>query len=341
MRIFASIADPDVGDNHTATILWGDGTGVMPITNVTSLSTVGESHTYGDNGDYVISLIATDSAGAIAIKTINVTVLNEEPILTWNTPLHDRLYSFPSGKEYVVVEVDEVINSGKAKASDFGSDDLAFLWEWSGSTVTNMYYNNGKDADPSNSPAGTFPFRATDRINVAYNKVGIDSLRVTVTDDDGAVSRSRSTNILVTGKQRRAKTTSWWKEQYWPFRGDQVLSSKTTMAYIDMINALSSVFSKDNKLRTRADVYNVLYPTGGSERKRARKALLVAWLQFVSGAIQIDEIVPTGKQRWAYTTVLDLLTEAESVILDRSSRPKQLERVRRDLKKITVAFERL
>lgn len=72
-----------------------------------------------------------------------------------------------------------------ATASDVGSDDLTFHWDWGDSTTSsNTYYNNGVSPDPAMSP-DINPITVTDYTTHAYTSVGPFTITLTVYDDDG------------------------------------------------------------------------------------------------------------------------------------------------------------
>jgi PKD repeat protein len=72
-----------------------------------------------------------------------------------------------------------------ATATDVGSDDLTFLWEWGDSTTSSTtYYNNGVSPDPALSPEIN-PITVTDYTTHAYATVGPFTITLTVFDDDG------------------------------------------------------------------------------------------------------------------------------------------------------------
>ncbi len=69
--LVVTFSDPDLGDSHTATISWGDGTStkVDPATSPFELA-----HTYALAGAYTASVTVTDSAGASDSATADVAV---------------------------------------------------------------------------------------------------------------------------------------------------------------------------------------------------------------------------------------------------------------------------
>jgi len=75
----------------------------------------------------------------------------------------------------------------KATASDPGSDDLAFRWEFSDGTNLTSHYPNFD---------GTFPVRITDAVTHYFRERGASTVVLTVTDDDGG-STARTFNLLV------------------------------------------------------------------------------------------------------------------------------------------------
>jgi len=87
-----------------------------------------------------------------------------------------------------------------AEATDPGSDDLTFAWDFGdgSTTAATTYYNDGLAADPAESPWGTFPFAATDAVSHAFPGAGTYTVTLTVTDDDGG-SASATWTIAILG----------------------------------------------------------------------------------------------------------------------------------------------
>jgi len=59
-------------------------------------------------------------------------------------------------------------------ATDPGSDDLTFTWEWGDMTpvTAKTYYSDGTGQDPHLGPDGTFPFTATDEKTHSFAMAG-------------------------------------------------------------------------------------------------------------------------------------------------------------------------
>jgi hypothetical protein len=77
-----------------------------------------------------------------------------------------------------------------ATATDPGSDDLTFTWEWQlGPTDVHTFYNDGVGPDPSGSPDGAYPFVVTDASTHAFGDDCGCTVTLTVTDDDGGMVR--------------------------------------------------------------------------------------------------------------------------------------------------------
>ncbi|MFQ6128613.1 MAG: PKD domain-containing protein [Thermoplasmata archaeon] len=76
----------------------------------------------------------------------------------------------------------------EASASDPGSDDLTFIWDWGdGSSESRIYYNNGMSPDPYPS-LDVNPISIVDATNHAYAAAGDYLITVEVLDDDGGSS---------------------------------------------------------------------------------------------------------------------------------------------------------
>jgi PKD repeat protein len=133
------------------------------------------TYCYGDDGIYTVILNVTDSNGKSDTDIMLITVNNVAPII------------YPFGPFVVDEDTSLIIASN---ATDPGSDDLNFTWDWGDGTsdTTKVHYNDGIIPDPYPSPGGNSPFNATDNVQHIYNDDGTYTLNLTVGDDDGGVT---------------------------------------------------------------------------------------------------------------------------------------------------------
>jgi len=322
--VTATFIDPGTLDTHTASILWGDGSPAEMV-SVVALA-AGVNHVYGDNGSYSVTVTVTDDDGGSGGDTVDVVVGNLPPEVDFDT---SGAIVFPGGAYHVVKAGTQLPSS--ADGTDAGSDDLTFTW-----TVgdENVHFNNGTTADPMLSPFGTFPFHASDSIDAVYAAPGVELLTVTLTDDDGG-SDSAGGNVIVTGVAGRTEGSGWWKHQY-SGSGSPQIDPLTLGGYLEIVNAVSSVFSENVNAATGAHVLAILSPQGGDRRARARGELMVAWLEFASGAVRWNAAVPLGGG--ATVQFLALMFDAEATILNPAATNAQLQDVEIRLLKVRQAF---
>jgi PKD repeat protein len=79
----ALFVDDGVLDTHTVTVNWGDSTGDQAGTLIGGAGSfaVGGTHTYVDDGIYMVTVTVTDDDGGFDTNTFQVTVLNVAPTL--------------------------------------------------------------------------------------------------------------------------------------------------------------------------------------------------------------------------------------------------------------------
>jgi hypothetical protein len=321
--VSATFSDPGTLDTHTATIDWGDGGVAEPVT-VGALS-AGVGHVYGDNGDYTVTVTVTDDDGGAGSDAVTATVGNLDPVLALDT---GDAVSFPGGDHFVVHAGSEL--PAAADGTDPGSDDLTFSWSVGD---VNTHFNDGVGPDPFPSPHGIFPFAASDSIDAVYAAPGVETLAVTLTDDDGG-SDDASFGVIVTGTADDTQGLGWWKHQF-SGTGSPHIDAATATGYLDIVNAVSSVFSEETTVVTPNDVHAVLSPHGADRRAKVRGDLMLAWLQFASGAVPWDATVPlNGNDSVA---LLDLMLEAESTVLDPTATNAQLKEAEQALARVRHA----
>ena len=162
-------------DQGTCDILeyeWDFGDGNPVVTG-----TLAPTHAYGDNGVYTVTLKVADDEGAEAVDTLTVTVNNVKP--SANIDTMDQ-----PNPQFILPKVHTL--TFEATATDPGSDDLTFEWDWNdGTSDTTIYYNDGLGPDPYPSPWGPYPFSANDITDHIYLTPKTYTVTLTVTDDDG------------------------------------------------------------------------------------------------------------------------------------------------------------
>lgn len=171
-----SFDDPSWLDSHT--ILWDFGDGETQSGSISSTTggthhTLRQvSHTYGDDGSFMVELRVTDDLAGIGRDFIEVEVENVSPTVEVDTS---------------AIALEGLGFAVKARASDPGSDDLTFHWDWGDGTPNAIikYYNDGANPDPYPSPGGTYPVKVTATVNHTYGDNGPYKMSLTVTDDDG------------------------------------------------------------------------------------------------------------------------------------------------------------
>lgn len=78
----------------------------------------------------------------------------------------------------------------RASATDAGSDDIIFSWDFrDGTNESRSYYNDGVGPDPERSPDGTFPFVAGDEVTHGFWSHGVYRVVLGVSDDDGGFAK--------------------------------------------------------------------------------------------------------------------------------------------------------
>jgi PKD repeat protein len=142
------------------------------------------SKIYGDNGVFTVTLTVYDDDGGATERTATVTVNNVAPMV----------FPLPA---VTIQEGQTVTFSGFA--SDPGSDDLTFTWNWGYagfSDTVNTYLNNPPNPDPFPSPEVS-PRNITDTASQTYGDNGVFTVTLTVADDDGG-STTVTTTVTVT-----------------------------------------------------------------------------------------------------------------------------------------------
>ncbi|HEX8701393.1 MAG TPA: choice-of-anchor A family protein [Myxococcaceae bacterium] len=158
-----SFADPGA-DTWTATVDYGDGSGVQPLALNGKAFTL--SHVYADNGSYTVTITVRDDDGGVGTKTVRVDVANVAPVVSATGGSIAEGAVFSSVGSFV----------------DPGAD----TW-----TAT-VDYGDGSGVQPLPLNGKSFV------LNHLYTTQGTYSVSIAVMDDDGGIGYA-TVQVIVTG----------------------------------------------------------------------------------------------------------------------------------------------
>jgi len=161
-----SFTDPGA-DTWTATVDYGDGSGVQALTLAGKAFDLG--HTYADNGVYTVTVVVTDDDAGFDTETCTVTVNNVAP-------------DVDAGTDQTVAEGDIVLLD-PATFNDLGTlDTHTATIDWGDGNLESGVVTES----PFGPPGSTLGMDGTVTGSHAYGDDGIYIVTVTVDDDDGA-----------------------------------------------------------------------------------------------------------------------------------------------------------
>lgn len=315
---------PASQESFTASIDWGEGTvtagsveRVSGGPGAASTGTVHGSHSYGDDGTYIVTVCVEDDDGGVGCGAFTVVVGNLDPSVTIDKA---PAIAFPSGRLAFLARHGNA-HPFTAAAADPGSDDLTASWTFPpasglgavlGETIT--YYNDGLGPDPDPSPGGTFPFEVTAPNVTSFSLPGVYTAEISVADDDGGGASDRLA-LVVSDNRSCTMGTAQWHHQFGP-RGRQMIDQARLSAYLEVVRFASTVFDDEN-LADSAAAGVLLEPGGGDKWAALQREVLAAWLNFASGGIGWDEPVARSG-----LTFGQLIAQLEEVLLDPNSSTK-------------------
>lgn len=285
--------DPGLADTHSISVDWGTGTDSVALRPARGARSVTVGHTFGDNGAFTISVVVTDDDTGTGAASATVAVSNVDPQVAF-----DRAPTFaaPGGDTYMVrTGVSLEVSAG---ATDPGSDDLTFAWEWGdGLGDVDVDRVNPPGDDPLPSPSRQ-PRDVVDTKSHTYARACLYWLDLRVTDDDAGPAADRAP-VVVVGVDDQWHSHGWWGEEYRHFDrpGDAgQVDDRTLLCHLAVAEHMSSVFGEAVAAATAADANAILFPGGGGGQLQLRQhqldqALLTAWLNVASGATGTD---PSG-----------------------------------------------
>jgi hypothetical protein len=297
--ISGTISDPGWLEPLTATIDFDDGAGPQVLTgtleNVRPNATLTFSveKQYGDNGDFDVEVCATDLVGGApnptpVCNTAVAAVANVDPTTTIDSS-GEQTYD---GVSAFVAEKGDAV-SVPANATDPGSDDLTFTWDWDDGTLDSQTsLVNPPALDPPKSPS-VQPRDVTLSATHAYTEACLYELTVTVEDDDLG-SDSDTAAVVITGNADVSRGSGYWLGQY-GLNPPNEFTTAELECYLAIAGFFSLVFPDG---MVRSDGEQILHaPAKAPAAVIFDQQALAAWLNFANGAIKLDTpVVTSGKK---------------------------------------------
>jgi subtilisin family serine protease len=333
LSVLSFFSDPGYLDNpYSATVDWGHpdlGTSPGSILMTQDAGPgpdqgeVSASKAYGDNGAFTVSTAVTDKDGGTGSTSFGLTVANVAP--TAAIDLSGTI--LVNGVPTLVGDVDGPVDFA-ATASDPGSDDLEFDWDFGdGNSATGVSLVNDPLFDPLPSPTLQPRVNVGDAQSHQYLEACTYETTLDVTDDDGGASPTDTVAVLVTGNAVASRPTGWWHGQYMHGGFVADFTVPTLECYLAIARFGSTVFDEAVPLATLADADAVLQPSGGADAHLAHldRELLTAWLNFANGVFDYGQpVVDTDKDGAPDLAFSDVMAAAEAVRLDAGATKKEL-----------------
>jgi len=295
------VSDPGWLDPLSATIDWGDGSPVQPIAGMLenvrpdATFTFNVPHTYGDNGVYGIRVCGQDDDVTVCENTA-VFVENADP----SAALDKSGAVLIGGVLTLITNVGDSVTF-HADATDPGSDDLHFSWDWIADefvlfpNVVSTSLVNPPSPDPYLSPSIQPRAVSDEQTRLMYTPCHfVITLRVS---DDDAGEGTDSLDVIITGTSAHALSAAEWLERFRAGAADDTLNGQ-----LGVVRHMSAAF----RTLTMTDATRILAAEG------APRELLAAWLNFASGAIGYTDAVDTDGDGLGDTPFAQVMAQAEA-----------------------------
>jgi cadherin-like protein len=233
-----SFTDPDVGDPHTVTINWGDGSPNTTLTLAAGIFTFSASHTYVDDSPTAtaadvkaIGVMVTDRAGTSGGSATSVTVNNVAPVIT-----------------SVNVPLDPIAVNGSITAvvnfQDIGSQDTH------GCT---FHWNDGTPDTTVTGSTGSGSCSATHKYTVS-NVYQVD---VTVADDDLGDTTSYYQYVVVYDPSNGFVTGGGWiNSPAGAYAANPALAGKANFGFVSKYQKGANVPTGNTEFQFQAGNFN-------------------------------------------------------------------------------------
>jgi M6 family metalloprotease-like protein len=318
VTISGVVSDPGWLDTFSSvTVDWDDGNGPQALPGVTengrpdaTYTFTNESHTYGDNGTYAVTVCATDHDGATTAPcgVTSVIVTNVDP-----TAVIDLTGTVTINGTATFVAHEGQVIPFSASSFDPGSDDRTTTWDWGDGglspDVTTVSLN-GTLPDLPKSPTIN-PRTVNDPEPHAFASACFYTVTFGARDDD-AGSASANVAVIIAGNAALQRGAGYWQTQYRP--RPTAFSEARRQCYLAIARFMSTVFIEQRALGTVAQAFDVMSVAGngGDATQKLDRELLAAWLNFANGAFDLTELVDTDGKNGPDTPFATVMATAES-----------------------------
>lgn len=352
VTVHADFSDVGLSDTHGYIVNWGDGqaTSFRSVTTVNGAGSITESHQYGDDGVFTITVSVGDDDTGQGSDTAVATVHNVNPTSVIDEPVDGRTWILADGVDNnTTVDVPTMLATAGVASSmtersiDPGSDDETVVWTWGDNTLSSRTWLNagpGADPDPSTSVNAR---SIIDTQSKTWTTPCLVQVGTTVVDDDWGVATD-STWVVVTGQPTKTLGNGGWQKAIQGSAGAIKLTSSQIACYLRAVDHLSPTFGAAPDaypLATVADAVRVLGMSTGAETQLAHldRALLSGWLELMNGGVTWNQRVDTNgdkKLTTADMTIGELLRDTESLRIRPGVTSKQLQERRVLLDNVTA-----
>jgi len=131
---------------------------------------------------------------------------------------------------------------------------------------------------------------------------------------------------LVTDDYPCTRSMGFWRHQF-RGKGKQHIDDQTLEGYLEVANFSSGYNSEIRSVTTLDEAMDILDPSGPGMLHKADAQLFSAWLNFASGSVNWDQLIPIEDEDGSIIELPfhDLIARAEALLLDPESTDPEYE----------------
>jgi hypothetical protein len=207
------------------------------------------------------------------------------------------------------------------RATDPGADDLVLSWDWDDGPPSPDMISTPYPPPPY--PPNLPPYEVTESQSHVFGDACLYRVGFMALDDDGGVGEDH-VPVIITEVGNRARSEGYWQHQFGG-QGRTDFEPATLECFLAMVDHMSAVFGEERNISGLQAAHDVLFlgRNEGSAVEQLDRDLLVAWLNFASGATSYwQELDTRGGAAAAFFA--DIVATAEDVRLDPGSTTREI-----------------